>query len=222
MTTVIRQATSGDLGMICRLRVQRTAWLTARGSDQWTVAGRGLPIEIFARAAGRALDAGETWIVEVAGEPAGTITVNERADPGLWTAGELADSLIVHFMIVDLRFAGQRIGHRLLTHAGMLAQQQDRAWVRLDAWTTNIALHNYYRRAGFRLARIAGPAATGPSQALFERLSDSWDAVAPPHDTSTPPGAIRVALRTGGRVPGPVPDVPEELSTYSRNRSPRS
>ncbi|MGQ4618056.1 GNAT family N-acetyltransferase [Nocardia sp. R7R-8] len=176
MTIALRQATLGDLGMICRLRVQRTAWLTARGSDQWTVAGRGLPIEIFARAVGRSLDAGETWIAEVAGEPAGTITVNDRADAGLWSPWELDDAAIVHFMIVDLRFAGLRVGHHLLAHAGMLARERGRAWVRLDAWTTNTDLHAYYRSAGFRLVRIAGPLALGPSRALFERRADAWDA----------------------------------------------
>lgn len=175
MTTVFRRAGLGDLGLICRLRVQRTAWLTARGSDQWTVAGRGLPIEIFARAVGRSLDAGETWIAEVDGEPAGTITVNDRADPGLWSDRELAHALIVHFMIVDLRFAGQRLGHRMLAHAGEIAHRAGRDWLRLDAWTTNTDLHEYYRRAGFRLVRIAGRDATGPSRALFERRTESWD-----------------------------------------------
>ncbi|MFD8246172.1 GNAT family N-acetyltransferase [Nocardia sp. NPDC059691] len=179
MTIALRQATWGDLGMICRLRVQRTAWLTARGSDQWTVAGRGLPIEIFARAVGRSLDAGETWIAEVAGEPAGTITVNDRADAGLWSAWELDDAVIAHYMIVDLRFAGRRVGHHLLAHAGLLARSQGRAWVRLDAWTTNTHLHAYYRSAGFRLVRIAGPLALGPSRALFERRADSWDPALP-------------------------------------------
>lgn len=179
MTIVLRQATLGDLGLICRLRVQRTAWLTARGSDQWTVAGRGLPIEIFARAVGRSLDAGETWIAEIAGEPAGTITVNDRADTGLWSPWELDDAVIVHFMIVDLRFAGQHVGHHLLAHAGTLARQQQREWVRLDAWTTNTCLHDYYRSAGFRLVRIAGPPAQGPSRALFERRADSWDQALP-------------------------------------------
>jgi len=174
MTTVIRRASLSDLGIICRLRIQRTAWLTARGSDQWTVAGRGLPIEIFARAVGRSLDAGETWIAEVAGEPAGTITVNDHADPGLWSPWELCDAVVVHYMIVDLRFAGQRIGHRLLAHAASLARQRQRHWVRLDAWTTNTDLHDYYRQEGFHLVRIAGPIASGPSRALFQRRSDSW------------------------------------------------
>ncbi|MFD4442721.1 GNAT family N-acetyltransferase [Nocardia sp. NPDC058519] len=181
MTVRLRPATLGDLPLICRLRVQRTSWLTARGSDQWTVAGRGRPIEIFAGAVGRALDRGETWIAEVDGEPAGTITVNHRADQGLWSAWELAESVIVHFMIVDLRFAGRRVGDHLLAHAAALADDEHRLWVRLDAWTTNTELHDYYRRAGFALARVAGPVATGPSKALFERQTRTW----PPRLPST-------------------------------------
>ncbi|GAA1594453.1 hypothetical protein GCM10009764_16740 [Nocardia ninae] len=201
---MLRQATIGDLGVICRLRLQRTAWLTTRGSDQWTVAGRGLPIEIFARSVGRSMDAGETWIAEVAGEPAGTITVNRHADPGLWSPWELSDAVVVHYMIVDLRFAGQRIGQRLLAHAGWLARQQERDWVRLDAWTTNTELHDYYRRAGFQFARIAGPIATGPSRALFERRADSWD-----FDAAVTVPAARVTGTTpnlGLVPPNPIAD----------------
>lgn len=184
MTVRLRPATLGDLPLICRLRVQRTSWLTARGSDQWTVAGRGRPIEIFAGAVGRALDRGETWIAEVDGESAGTITVNHRSDPGLWSAWELAESVIVHFMIVDLRFAGRRVGDHMLAHAAQLADCEHRPWVRLDAWTTNTGLHNYYRRAGFALARIAGPVASGPSTALFERQTCAWPPRLPPRFTA--------------------------------------
>lgn len=179
MRVTMRRAALGDLGPICRLRIQRTAWLASRGSDQWTVAGRGLPLEIFAKSVGRSLDLGETWIAEVDGEQAGTITVNDRSDPGLWTPEELHDALIVHFMIVDLRFAGFGVGTRLLSQAAMLTRIQGRNWVRLDAWTTNNELHDYYRRAGFRLARIAGPEHHSPSRALFERRVDSWHGPGP-------------------------------------------
>ncbi|WP_280276639.1 GNAT family N-acetyltransferase [Nocardia wallacei] len=174
MTIRIRQARPADLGTICRLRLQRTAWLAARGSDQWTREGRGLPIELFARAVERSLRAGETWIAEVDGEPAGTITVNDRADEGLWSPGELADAVVVHYMIVDLHFTGLRLGTALLAHAAAIARARHRTWVRLDAWTTNPGLHAYYHRAGFRLVRLAGPEASGPSGALFERRADSW------------------------------------------------
>jgi GNAT superfamily N-acetyltransferase len=107
----------------------------------------------------RSVRAGETRIAEVDGEPTGTITVNDRADKGLWSRGEIADAVIVHYMIVDLRFTGHRVGAALLAHAA--------------------AVHAYYHRAGFHLARIAGTEAPGPSGALFERRADNWLPPAP-------------------------------------------
>lgn len=174
MTVQIRPAALDDLHLICRLRQQRASWLAARGSDQWSTEASGLSIDYFARVVGRALAAGETWIAEVHGEPAGTITVNDRADRELWTDTELADSLIVHYLIVDLRYCGHGIGGQLLAHAAALARTHGRHWVRLDAWTTNTDLHTYYRHAGFRLARVAGPDRPSPSCALFERHIDEW------------------------------------------------
>lgn len=174
MTPQLRPAGLADLGTITRFRLQRTSWLAARGSDQWTRAGRGLPIETFVRSVAHAVRNGETWIAEVDGDPAGTITVNDRADENLWSPGELADAVIIHYMIVDLRYAGLRIGESLLAHAAHLAHLRHRSWVRLDAWTTNTALHTYYLRSGFHLARVAGPEATGPSRALFERRTATW------------------------------------------------
>lgn len=179
MTVQIRPAALDDLNLICRLRLQRASWLAARGSDQWSTEAAGLSIDYFAQAVGRALTLGETWIAEVNGAPAGTITVNDRADEQLWTERELADSLIVHYLIVDLRYAGAGVGNRLLAHAAALTRDRGRQWVRLDAWTTNSDLHAYYQRAGFRLARIAGPDSASPSCALFERHVDSWPAEMP-------------------------------------------
>lgn len=174
MTVRIRPAVPGDLDLICRLRLQRSSWLAARGSDQWSPAASGLSIDYFARAVDRAVRAGETWIGEVNSTPAGTITVNDRADKGLWTPAEIAESLIVHYLIVDLSHAGSGIGRRLLAHAGALARLYGRDWVRLDAWTTNTDLHTYYRRAGFRMVRVADPHRPSPSCALFERHVDGW------------------------------------------------
>ncbi|MGW0182652.1 GNAT family N-acetyltransferase [Nocardia sp. NPDC003345] len=174
MTVQIRPAALDDLDLICRLRLQRATWLAARGSDQWSTEASGLSIDYFSRVVGRALTAGETWVAEVDGEPAGTITVNDRADRELWSNAELADSLIVHYLIVDLRFAGHGVGRRLLAHAAALARAYERQWVRLDAWTSNTELHTYYRRAGFRFVRVADPDSPSPSCALFERHIKSW------------------------------------------------
>ncbi|MFI5721002.1 GNAT family N-acetyltransferase [Nocardia sp. NPDC051750] len=174
MTVQIRPAALDDLSLICRLRQQRALWLAARGSDQWSTEASGLSLDYFAHVVDRAVTAGETWIAEMNGEPAGTITINDQADNELWTEAELADALIVHYLIVDLRYAGEGIGRRLLAHAAALARTRGRHWVRLDAWTGNADLHAYYRRAGFRLVRVAVPDRPSPSCALFERHVNGW------------------------------------------------
>lgn len=201
MTVQIRPAALDDLNLICRLRLQRASWLAARGSDQWSTEASGLSIDYFAQVVDRALTGGETWIAEVNGDPAGTITVNDRADKQLWTDIELADSLIVHYLIVDLRFAGQGVGRKLLTHAAALTRARGRHWVRLDAWTTNSDLHAYYRRAGFHLARIAGPDSRSPSCALFERHIDTW----PADDTLVGAHSASVRMRPLARYPIVLP-----------------
>lgn len=203
MTVQIRPAALDDLNLICRLRLQRASWLAARGSDQWSTEASGLSIDYFAQAVDRALTGEETWIAEVGGNPAGTITVNDRADKQLWTEIELADSLIVHYLIVDLRFAGQGVGRQLLTHAAALTWARGRHWVRLDAWTTNSDLHAYYRRAGFRLVRVAGPDSRSPSCALFERHIDSWSA----DDTLAGLQSASLRMRSLARYPIVLPAV---------------
>lgn len=202
MTVRIRQARPADIGTICRLRLERTAWLAEKGSDQWTRRGRGLSIDRFARAVADSVAARETWIVEVDDQSAATVTVNDRADPGLWSPAELADAVFVHYMIVDLRFAGHRVGRTLLAHAAALARARRRTWVRLDAWTTNTDLHRYYRRSGFRLARIADPGSSGPSAALFETRAAGWpmtDHLLRTHPRSDHADQVHRPDYTGGR-----------------------
>ncbi|MEU4837343.1 GNAT family N-acetyltransferase [Nocardia testacea] len=193
MTVQIRPADLDDLDLIRRLRLQRSSWLAARGSDQWSTEASGLSIDYFERAVARSVTAWETWIAEVHGEPAGTITINDRADRELWSGAELTDALVVHYLIVDLRFAGFGVGRRLLAHAAALARAHGRNWVRLDAWTTNTDLHAYYRRAGFRLARVADPDVASPSCALFERHVDDWLLEGPAFGISTDLPLTRLA-----------------------------
>ena len=62
--------------------------------------------------------------------------------------------------------AGRGVGAWLLDEAAREAARRGKRLLRLDAWTSNTRLHDYYRRQGFRLVRIAGDRGSG---ALFER-----------------------------------------------------
>ncbi len=141
-------------------------WLAGLGSDQWSI---GLGEDGFAARVEASIDAGQTWVATGAhGVLTGTIAVDRWTNPGLWSAAELADAMIVHRMMTPLSAAGAGIGGALLRHADRLAVEAGYRWLRLDAWTTNRALHAFYERHGFRHIRTV----TGhPSRstALFER-----------------------------------------------------
>lgn len=97
------------------------------------------------------------------------VTVDGFADPEFWSADDSPDdALYVHRMVVDRNYAGKHIGKALLDWATNLAIAQGKAWLRLDAWATNTALHNYYERQGFSLVRIVSYEHRG-SGALFQR-----------------------------------------------------
>jgi GNAT superfamily N-acetyltransferase len=64
--------------------------------------------------------------------------------------------------------AARGVGSALLDAAAQLASATGRQRLRLDAWRTNFALHDYYRRNGFKHVRTVDLAHRG-SGALFER-----------------------------------------------------
>jgi hypothetical protein len=63
--------------------------------------------------------------------------------------------------------AHRNLGADILDWASDQVRLAGRKFLRLDAWTNNVALHDYYMRLGFRLVRIVdSPSGSG---ALFER-----------------------------------------------------
>ncbi|WP_340689206.1 hypothetical protein REH65_33380 (plasmid) [Saccharopolyspora sp. ID03-671] len=164
----IRPARFDDVDEIVRLRREAAQWLASVGTDQWAGAGRGIDTEEFARRVRQSISAGETWIAEGdQGEAFGTIAIDRYTNPGLWTEDELRDSLIIHRMIKDRR-APDGVGDLLLDHADHVARSAGAKWLRLDAWTTNAALHRYYQSQGFEHVRTVEGHHTA-SAALFAR-----------------------------------------------------
>jgi GNAT superfamily N-acetyltransferase len=162
---IIRRATPDDLPVILEFRNERAAWLGQLGSDQWQV---GITNDEFERRVHQSIEDGHTWMaVDTAGKAVGTIAIDQWSNPGLWSDEELADAMIIHRMITPTSVAGQGIGRALLRQAVRIALQNGKRWLRLDAWTTNEGLHQYYEQAGFRHVRTADYPTT--STALFER-----------------------------------------------------
>ena len=176
-TLHIRPAVAGDLGTIFSLIDEARTWLPAKGTDQWAKpwpSPRALENRVF-----RDLKAAKTWLVEDEGRtPVATITCSATGNRRLWPLEEQAEGAVyVARLIVKRSHAGQRIGEALVDWAGVCSQRGWRAkWIRIDVWTHNYALHNYYEKRGFEFYAIRDFGNEYyPSAALFQKPTKEAD-----------------------------------------------
>ena len=175
MTSIyrVRLAEAGDLPAIYDLIDSAAAWLQEhKNTDQWARPWPDKPTR-DARVEKGIAD-GLTWMVEDAkGSAAATVTCREHGNDMLWTATEMAEpAAYVSRLIVSREHAGQGIGAALIHWAGARAVANWGArWVRVDVWTTNTALHQYYKDQGFEHMRTLDfpDPWQYPSAALFQK-----------------------------------------------------
>ena len=166
-------ATAEDMKIILGLIDEAAAWLQAKGLDQWKEPWPDRA-ERDARVM-RGLVNEKTWLVWDEATPAATVTMATRANPKVWTRPECTCDLseravYVHRLITARGYAGRGLGGELINWAGTRARREYGAkWIRIDVWTSNLALHDYYMKEGFqRCGWCADP--TYPSGALFQKL----------------------------------------------------
>jgi GNAT superfamily N-acetyltransferase len=146
-------------------------WLSARGTDQWQpVDGRSEDLWQRVRTnIACSIEQGDCYLALWDGVPVGTITVDEYADPEFWRdEDDPRSALYVHRMIVARDMAGRGLGAELLRWAERKAAARGRRWLRADAWSTNTALHDYYKGQNFSHVRTVILPHRG-SGALFQR-----------------------------------------------------
>jgi len=127
----------------------------------------------------RGIVGGSTWMVEGNEGLAGTITYRDKGNPQLWTEYERSENAVyISRLIVSRQHARREIGAALIEWAGMRAMERWAAdWIRVDVWTTNLALHGYYKGRGFehlRTLQFADPW-DYPSAALFQKPTSNVD-----------------------------------------------
>lgn len=170
----------GDLEAVNGLVRNATDWLrTSKDSGQWAS-----PWPDRIRHRERILDdllKGRTWLVWDGETAAATITVDTEEpldgnEQPVWPEHSRHEpALYIRRVIVSHGYSGCGLGAALLDWAGDLARREYGArLIRIDLWTTNLALHAYYEGQRFtrRANRDLGPRADYPSQALFEREAD--------------------------------------------------
>jgi GNAT superfamily N-acetyltransferase len=156
-----------DLEILIAFRDEASRWLSARGIDQWSSPWPS--DDLMAEGMLRNIKAGETFIVWDNKTPAATITVDQWANPDLWTPAEAAEAArYVHKLTVARAYGGRGLGAVLLDWAGSRAADSGASWLRLDVWTTNQRLQRYYLEQGFTHVRTV-VLQHNPSGALFQR-----------------------------------------------------
>lgn len=167
---IIETANPADLDYLLAARREAASWLGARGIDQWS---RDYPADKLLAT----IEAGVVFMLRDGAETAGTITLTPEAEDGLWTDAELAEpARYINKLTVSRSYAGRDLGGRLLNWAGGRAARDGAGWLRLDAWTSNERLHQYYLEHGFsyvRTVREGGAVNGGPrvSGWLAQRLA---------------------------------------------------
>lgn len=129
------------------------AWPSAEAAHERTVQG---------------LESESTWIVRLSSEAVATFAIDEFSDPRLWRESERSEpALYVHRFIVHRDYSGIRLGAALMDLIEALAAHGGYCWLRVDVWTTNERLQQYYRDLGFMNVRKIR--SDYPSGALLQR-----------------------------------------------------
>jgi GNAT superfamily N-acetyltransferase len=167
---IIGPASSRHLPTIIALRDEASAWLATRGIDQWRQPWPSH--DAMADRIAASIDAGETWMVHDGGRVVATVAVDRYADPGLWTPSQRDEPAhYIHRLIVRRSNARTGIGAAILDWTDHRAASEHVRWLRIDVWTDNVGLQDYYRRRGFVYVRTSDLAGY-PSGALFQRPVD--------------------------------------------------
>jgi ribosomal protein S18 acetylase RimI-like enzyme len=162
----LRLATSKDLDRILQLRDEAACWLAAMGSDQWQDSWP--TADQKAEKIAESIRSQETWMLWIGDIRAGTVAVDEYAEPALWTPAERTEpAYYVHRFIIARSHGGNGLGAAVLNWCSDLAERNDKKWIRIDVWTTNFRLQEYYLNQQFE--RVRTIYSEYPSGAVLQR-----------------------------------------------------
>jgi GNAT superfamily N-acetyltransferase len=170
---ILRRASTDDFEAVHGLRAEAAAWLRTMPTDQWAEfwPSQGERMQLILAA----IRAGRTWIAWDGARPAATITASPNHHE-IWPVENRRDPAVyVRRLVVsrDRKYAGHGLGAQLLDWAGLRANREYGArWVRVDVWTTNTKLHDYYRNLGFEFCGFCEWITDYPSAALFQKPVD--------------------------------------------------
>jgi GNAT superfamily N-acetyltransferase len=200
----IALAATEDFDTVLGLIDDAATWLQAKNTNQWA---RPWP-DRAARDARvmRGLAGGKTWIVWDGDAAAATVTLTPKLNPKVWSRPaatcDLGErSIYAHRLITARSHQGQRLGAQLIDWAGLRARMDYGAkWIRIDVWTTNAALHDYYLGIGFEPCGVCQDPEY-PSGKLFQKRTARIEASDTPLLDQGSPASRRPARSSKALVP---------------------
>ena len=174
MTGMLRISLARDteehLQAVLGLMDEARNWLAFKVADQWARPWPNRQVRDARVLRGQM--PGATWIVWDGSRAAATVTVTGTPNPAVWTPVEhdLSERAVyVHRLIVARDYSGWGLGAELVDWTGLRGRRLYGArWIRIDVWSSNTALHDYYVKRGFeRCGTCRDPCY--PSGALFQK-----------------------------------------------------
>ena len=154
--TSIRQAGAADALTIHHMLLEAASWVDALDAEGRSRMWEDGELEFDAIAGEVA--AGQFYIAEVNGQPAGAVRF-QTVDLLFWPDVPQESSAFVHRLVVTRRFKGARVSTALMTWAVARARSLGKSCLRLDCDNDRPKLKALYERFGFRLHshRQVGP-----------------------------------------------------------------
>jgi GNAT superfamily N-acetyltransferase len=179
VTMQITLATTEDFEAVLGLIDDAATWLRTKDTNQWAAPWP----DRVARDARvmRGLAGKKTWIAWDGDTAAATITLTPRLNPKVWSRPactcDLSErSVYAHRLITARSHAGRGLGAQLIDWAGLRARYGYGArWIRIDVWSSNTALHDYYLGKGFEPCGFCGDSEY-PSGKLFQKRTSRIEA----------------------------------------------
>jgi GNAT superfamily N-acetyltransferase len=149
------KATPEHLNAILDKIDEAKEWLPAKGTKQWSEPWPNR--EARDARVWHGLELGATWVVweEVRDVAvlAATVTITGKPNPAVWSPEDFDLSertVYAHRLITARRYKGWDLGAELLDWTGRRSRRRYGARsIKIDVWTSNKALHGYYKKRGF-------------------------------------------------------------------------
>jgi GNAT superfamily N-acetyltransferase len=140
-TITIAQAQPSHIDIVISILEEVGQWLLERDIYQW------LPGSFRRDRIASSFELGQVYLAKQGEEVIGTLTL-QWSDKLMW--GDVpGDAGYVHRLAIRHAFAGMGLGRLLLQWAEDTAASVGKHYLRLDCWTDNPALCQYYERAGY-------------------------------------------------------------------------